>query len=264
MESQSDWIRGKRPVLELLRSGRPVLRVWISARLGASREEVESQCKEIGVDFRLAPDAKLASLCGQADHGGVLAQTSLLPISSLEELLALDGEQRSVIFALDGVENPRNLGLICRTLVAAGCSTLLLPAKGGALPGQAFLEASAGYGSRMRFVRVPKLVSALELLKKDGYWVYGLAADAKRSLLGHELAQRTVFVLGSESDGMRPTVRSALDETLSLPMCSEVESLNVAVTAALCAFEAVRAGRVPGLSGPAPIGRKSAGSSNRP
>ncbi|MBK8802663.1 MAG: RNA methyltransferase [Fibrobacteres bacterium] len=263
MESQSDWVRGRRPVLELLRSGRSVLRVWISERLGAARAEVEGLCKENSVDFRLAPDAKLASLCGQADHGGVVAQTSLLPISSLEDFLALPWDQRTVVFALDGVENPRNLGLICRTLVAAGCSTLLLPAKGGALPGQAFLEASAGYGSRMRIVRVPKLVAALDALKKDGYWVYGLAADAARSLLGHELAERTVFVLGSESDGMRPTVRSALDEALSLPMCPEVESLNVAVTASLCAFEAVRAGRVPGLSVPAPIVRRS-GASSKP
>lgn len=263
MESQSDWIRGKRPVLELLRSKRPVLRVWIASRLGNARDEVEAQCKECGVDFRLAPDAKLASLCGQADHGGVVAQTSSIALSGLDDLLGLPWTERRVVFALDGVENPRNLGLICRTLVAAGCSTLLLPAKGGALPGQAFLEASAGYGSRMRFVRVPKLVVALEALKKDGYWVYGLAADAKRSLLGHELAEKTVFVLGSESDGMRPTVRSALDESLSLPMAPDVDSLNVAVTASLCAFEAIRAGRVPDLSSPAPIVRRNEVSSRQ-
>ncbi|HNY31819.1 MAG TPA: RNA methyltransferase [Fibrobacteria bacterium] len=263
MEPQTDWIRGKRPVLEAMRGGRPILRVWISPRAGSSRSEVESQCKELGVDFRLAPDAKLASLCGQADHGGVVAQTSSIPMATLDDLLETPVESRTVVFALDGVENPRNLGLICRSLVAAGCHTLILPAKGGALPGQAFLEASAGYGSRMRFVRVPKLVPALELLKKDGYWVYGLAADASRSLLGHELAERTVFVLGSESDGMRPTVRSALDQSLSIPMSPEVESLNVAVTASLCAFEAVRAGRVPGLSNPAPTAPRNAGSSNQ-
>jgi 23S rRNA (guanosine2251-2'-O)-methyltransferase len=257
-----DWIRGRRPVEELLRSGRPVLRVWLSPRLPhLPRVEIEAICKKAGVDCRMAPDAKLASLCGSAEHGGAVAQLSPLPMDSLETLLALPHEQRKVVFALDGVENPRNLGLVARTLAASGCEVLLLPAKGGALPGQAFLEASAGYGHRVRMVRVPKLVPALEALKKDGYWVYGLEASARRGLFGHDLAERTVFVLGNESDGIRPTVRSAVDEMLSIPLAEGVESLNVAVAAALCAFEAVRAGRTSANAGPNATAARSAESS---
>jgi 23S rRNA (guanosine2251-2'-O)-methyltransferase len=259
-----EWIRGRRPVEELLRGGHPVLRVWLSPRLAhAARVEIEGLCKKAGIDFRPAPDAKLASLCGSAEHGGAVAQLSPIPMDSLETLLALPHERRKVVFALDGVENPRNLGLVARTLVASGCEVLLLPAKGGALPGQAFMEASAGYGHRLRMVRVPKLVPALEALKKDGYWVYGLEASARRGLFGHELAERTVFVLGNESDGIRPTVRSAVDEMLSIPLAEGVESLNVAVTAALCAFEAVRAGRTCASEGPDATAARSGKSSPR-
>jgi len=87
MESH-DWIRGRRPVEELLRCGHPVLRVWMSPRLAhPSRLEIEGSCKKAGIDFRLAPDAKLASLCGSAEHGGAVAQLSPIPMDSLETLL---------------------------------------------------------------------------------------------------------------------------------------------------------------------------------
>ena len=264
MENGLEWISGRRPVVELLRTRRSALRVWMSPRLPPEhRSELLALCKEAGVDLRHAPDAKLASLCGRADHGGVVANASAAGFSTLEELLFSPVDGRRVVFALDGVENPRNLGLVARTLVAAGCGTILLPARGGALPGPAFLEASAGYGHRVRLVRVPKLVPALEALKKDGYWVYGLDAGGTRGLLGHELAERTVFVLGNESDGIRPTVRAALDEVLSIPVAEGVDSLNVAVAAALCAFEAVRAGRTSAPGAKAPTGSGNGESKRR-
>ena len=155
---------------EYLRSAKPVLRVWFSPRLPATaRKEVQELCRAAGIDCRHAPDAKLASLTGSTEHGGVVAQPSPTSMDSLDDLLLLPLSARRVVFALDGVENPRNLGLVARVLVAAGCATVLLPAKGGALPGQVFLEASAGYGTRLRIVRVPKLVPALERLKREGY-----------------------------------------------------------------------------------------------
>ncbi len=264
MEPHARWVWGRRPVEELLRSAKPVLRVWYSPRLpSTARKEVVELCRAAGIDCRNAPDAKLASLTGSSEHGGVVAQPSPTTLDSLDDLLRLPLCERRVVFALDGVENPRNLGLVARVLVAAGCATVLLPAKGGALPGQVFLEASAGYGTRLRIVRVPKLVPALEKLKRKGYWVYGLAARAPRGLFGHELADRTVFVLGNESDGIRPTVQGALDESLSIPVADGVDSLNVAVTAALCAFEAVRAGRTSSNAGPDPIGGRNAASPRR-
>lgn len=243
--SATEWIHGRRPVEELLLSGRPVLRVWISPRLAQTqKKQIEELCKQRGIDIQHAVDAKLASLCQSADHQGVVAKPSELPILELRQLLDLPESTRKVVFALDGIENPRNLGLIARTVVAAGCPVVLIPAKGGALPGQAFLESSAGYGNRLRVVRVGKLVPALEELKKDGYWIYGMDAHGERPLFGHELAEKTVFVMGNETDGIRPTVRKALDQTLSVPLAPGVDSLNVAVTAALCAFEAVRSGRL--------------------
>jgi 23S rRNA (guanosine2251-2'-O)-methyltransferase len=261
METHTVWVRGKRPVEELLRSGRPVLRVWLSPRLStAMRTEIVELCREAGIDCRHAPDAKLASLCGSAEHGGAVAQPSPFAMATLEELLQVPHTERRVVFALDGVENPRNLGLVARALVAADCGTILIPAKGGALPGQVFLEASAGYGNRLRIVRVPKLVPALEILKRDGYWIYGLEAAAPRSLFGHDLAERTVFVLGNESDGIRHTVHGVLDEALSIPLARGVDSLNVAVTAALCAFEAVRAGRTSASTGRAATAPRNAAS----
>lgn len=230
---------------EILGSERTVLRIWASPRLGgAHRERLKALARTKGVAWDDAPDARLASLCDALDHGGVVAECALVHLLDLAGLLALPELERRVVFVLDGVENPRNLGLVARTLAATGAGPIVVPAQGSASPGAAYLDASAGFGHRVPLVRVPKLVDALQELKEQGYWVYGLDAVGERPLFGHELAEKTVFVMGNESKGLRPTVRKVVDQTLSIPMKPEVESLNVAVATALCAFEAVRAGRL--------------------
>lgn len=245
METSRQFARGHRAVEELFAAGRSVLRIWASPRLGGNhKERLKFLAKTRGVSWEDAPDARLASLCGAPDHGGVLAECSPVDLLDLEALLALPDHSRRVVFVLDGVENPRNLGLVARTLAATGAGPIVVPSQGSAAPGAAYLEASAGFGHAVPLVRVPKLVDALEALKRDGYWVYGLDAQGERSLFGHELAAKTAFVMGNESKGLRPTVRKAVDQTLSIPMKDGVESLNVAVATALCAFEALRAGRL--------------------
>lgn len=249
MESSRIFARGHRSVEELFASGRTVLRIWVSPRLGGNhRDRLKFLAKSRGVAWEDAPDARLASLCGAPDHGGVVAECSLVSLLDLSGLLSLPEASRRVVFVLDGVENPRNLGLVARTLAATGAGPIVVPSQGSASPGAAYLEASAGFGHMVPMVRVPKLVDALDALKKDGYWVYGLDANAERSLFGHELAAKTVFVMGNESKGLRPTVRKAVDQILSIPMKEGVESLNVAVASALCAFEALRAGRLDAVS----------------
>lgn len=245
METSRQFARGHRAVEELFAAGRSVLRVWVSPRLGGNhRDKLKFLAKSKGVAWEEAPDARLASLCGAMDHGGVVAECSPVDLLDLEALLALPETRRRVVFVLDGVENPRNLGLVARTLAATGAGPIVVPSQGSASPGAAYLEASAGFGHAVPLVRVAKLVDALAALKDDGYWVYGLDANGERSLFGHELAAKTVFVMGNESKGLRPTVRKSVDQILSIPMKDGVESLNVAVASALCAFEAVRAGRL--------------------
>lgn len=244
MDSSRQFARGHRAVEELFASSRPILRIWASPRLGGRREALRNLARAKGVAWDDAPDARLASLCGAPDHGGVVAECSPVDLLDMDALLALPEGARRVVFALDGVENPRNLGLVARTLAATGAGPIVVPSQGSASPGAAYLEASAGFGHRVPLVRTPKLVDALRALKEDGYWVYGLDASGERGLFGHELAAKTVFVMGNESKGLRPTVRKAVDQTLSIPMAEGVESLNVAVASALCAFEALRAGRL--------------------
>jgi 23S rRNA (guanosine2251-2'-O)-methyltransferase len=176
------------------------------------------------------------------DHGGVLALVAKVGTLDLASFLALPKDSRKVVFAFDGVENPRNLGMAARSLVAAGVSHLLIPQAGSAQPDAVFLEASAGTGDRIGIVRVPKLSEALARLREEGYWLFGLDGQARHSLWEHALPRPAVFVMGGEAKGMRPTVRKVLHECISIPMRGEVESLNVAVSASLVAFELVRRG----------------------
>ena len=240
MDSQ-DVVWGRRAVEELLSSGRPVRKVLLAdASRPSLRGRIQDLCRQNGVECRIAPLSRLAELSRTPEHGGVVAVISPLPLLSLEQFLSVPEAERQILFAFDGVENPRNLGMAARSLAAAGVAHLLIPATGGAQPDATFLEASAGVGERLGIVRVPKLADALRELKAQGYWIFGLAGESSLTLWQHALPLPAVFVLGGETKGMHPSVRNVLHESLAIPMASNVESLNVAVTASLVAFELAR------------------------
>jgi 23S rRNA (guanosine2251-2'-O)-methyltransferase len=232
---------GRRAVEELLNSGRPVRKVLLAdASRPSLRSRIQDLCRSGGVECRIAPLSRLAELSRTPEHGGVVAVVSPLPLLNLEQFLSVPEPERQILFAFDGVENPRNLGMAARSLAGAGVPHLMVPAVGGAQPDATFLEASAGVGERIGIVRVPKLADALRELKTQGYWIFGLAGESSQSLWQHALPLPAVFVLGGEAKGLHPSVRKILHESLSIPMAREVESLNVAVAASLVAFELAR------------------------
>lgn len=241
METRDDVIWGKRAVEEMLLTGAPLKRVLLSDQARPSLTgRIRELAKARGVECKLAPNAKLSEMAHTLDHGGVIALTARVSTLDLAGLLSLPLSARQVVFAFDGVENPRNLGMAARSLVASGVSHILIPQAGSAQPDSVYLEASAGTGDRIGIVRVAKLADALGNLRDAGYWIFGLDGEAKLSLWQHALPMPAVFVMGGEAKGLRPTVRKVLHETISIPMQGDVESLNVAVSASLVAFEVQR------------------------
>lgn len=141
-----------------------------------------------------------------------------------------------IVLALDGVTNPQNVGMIIRSAVAAGVDGLLYPAKGVAALGPLVIKASAGTVFRAPIIRCDGTDSGLAALKQAGFSIAILDASAKQSLFDYQPSSPTVFVLGSESEGIGPRTRELADTSVSIPMDNGVESLNVAVAAALVAF----------------------------
>jgi 23S rRNA (guanosine2251-2'-O)-methyltransferase len=142
-----------------------------------------------------------------------------------------------LLVAADGIEDPRNLGALVRAIAAAGAGGLIIPRDRAAEVTPSAEKAAAGVTSWFPVVRVVNLSRALGQLKADfGFWAVALDQTGERDLYAGELPAPTVLVVGGET-GLRPLVRQNCDVIVRIPMSAGVESLNVAVAAAVGCFE---------------------------
>ena len=209
-------IYGRRAVEEAQRGRRRVLRVWTRDELG---------------------DEELARRCGSPDHQGVIAEVEPFPYADPGSLLAAD---EALVLALDRVQDPRNLGAICRTAEAAGASGLVMPDRHAASVTAAVCKTSAGAVEHLPVARVGNLADWLDAAKKTGAWVYGADAGGETSYTSVDYSGRTVLVLGGEEKGLRPRVAAQCDAAVSIPLAGRVSSLNVSAAAAVLLFAASR------------------------
>jgi len=140
------------------------------------------------------------------------------------------------IVALDGVTNPQNLGMIIRSCAAGHIDAILLPTKGAAQISPLVIKASAGTLFKMPIIKTSNLEKTLESFKKEGAEIYTLSSYASQNYKVQDYSDKTIFVLGNESEGVSKEVESICNVSISIPMQRGVESLNVAVVASLLAF----------------------------
>jgi 23S rRNA (guanosine2251-2'-O)-methyltransferase len=217
---------------------RPIEYVMVSAgHHGPRIQKVIDTCRAAGVPVRFVPAPALARLAGTPHHQHVVAICPARSYDRFEDLLK--GPQ-PLIVALDGVEDPANLGAIVRTAVAAGASGIVIPERRAAGLSPAVARAAAGALEHARIARVPNLVAALVRLKEERFWVYGFEPGAPKSYLQLDYRGPCVAVLGGEALGLHRLVREACDELASVPLYGPVQSLNVSVAAAIILYEAAR------------------------
>lgn len=172
-------------------------------------------------------------------HQGVLA---LIPERELlgEDALEAPASPERIFLALDGVQDPHNLGACLRTAEAVGATAVIIPKDRAAGLSPVVLKAAAGAAERVPLIAVTNLTRTLEQLKERGYWVTGLAGEATESLFDVDLTGPLVLVMGAEGAGMRRLTRETCDRLVKIPMLGKTESLNVSVAAAVCLYEAFR------------------------
>jgi len=224
-----------------------VLRVdVVRARPAGEREALRKLCTARSVPFEEISRPAMDGVTGAPRHDqGVAARVRLLRVGELDGLIAATkgraARQPVRVLALDGVTNSQNVGMVVRSLVAAGFDGLLWPMKGQPWINGLVVRAAAGSIFECPIVLCESLAPALATLQGAGFECFGLAADADASLFELAPPHRAVFVLGSESEGLSPEVAALLDRRLAIPMQGGVESLNVAVAAGLVCYHA-RAG----------------------
>lgn len=173
-------------------------------------------------------------------HQGVLAAIEAADLGG-EEVLDLPADPTRMILALDGVQDPHNLGACLRTADAVGVDAVVIPKDRAVGLTPAVRSAAAGSAERVPVVAVTNLVRKLEQLKELGYWVIGLAGEGDETLYDVDLTGPLVVVMGGESDGLRRLTRECCDRVVRIPMKGDrIESLNVSVAAAVTLYEAFR------------------------
>ncbi len=184
------------------------------------------------------PAEELTRLAGSPDHQGIVAEVDPYPYADPGSLLA---DERALVIALDQVQDPRNLGAICRSAEAGGASGVVICERRAAQITAAACKASAGAVEHLPVARVRNLADWLRDSKAGGAWVYGAAAEAGTSYRTLDLGDRVVFVLGGEGPGLRPRVADHCDELVRIPTVGRVGSLNVSAAATIFTFAAHRA-----------------------
>jgi 23S rRNA (guanosine2251-2'-O)-methyltransferase len=217
-EPGREFIYGRRPVTEAERGRRRVHKVWRAPE---------------------TPAEELERLCGSPEHQGVVAEADPYPYVDPTTLFETDDGQGLVV-ALDQVQDPHNLGAVCRAAEVAGASGVVILERRAASVTPAVCKASAGAVEHLPVARVRNLADWLAEAKGSGAWIYGAAADAPKRYSDLDWVGRAVLVLGSEGKGIRPRVGSRCDELVSIPTKGRIGSLNVSVAAAVILFEAVR------------------------
>jgi 23S rRNA (guanosine2251-2'-O)-methyltransferase len=232
--SESTLVYGFHPVRELLRS-RPqeIVRLQVSARPGKRRQEIEELCARHRVVCEAVAGEVLDQLASAGVHNGFVAT---LGEAAPEPSEAADPDLWVLV---EDVQDPRNLGALLRVCEGAGVAKVLIRDRGSAPLSPAVIKTSAGAAEWLPVERIVNSSRQIELLKKEGFWVYGAdaAGDPPWEV---ELTGKVLICIGGEEDGLRQHTRESCDRLIGLPMRGQVESLNLSTAAAALLYEAVR------------------------
>ena len=210
------YIYGHQPVTEAQRGRRRVYRVFKSPETSGRR---------------------LEEMAGSPDHQGIVAEVEAYPYGNAAELL---DPAEGLIVVLDQIQDPHNLGAVCRSAEVAGASAIVIPDRRAASVTASVCKASAGAVEHLNIARVTNIADWIDDAKKAGFWVWGADGTAEATPWSVDLTGPTVLVLGTEGKGLRPRVAGSCDGLVAIPQRGNIDSLNVSVAAAVLLFEAVR------------------------
>lgn len=242
MRYEEFTIEGRNAVLEALRSGRPIDRLYIQD--GCKDGPVQSILREArkgDTIISFVKKERLDQMSETGKHQGVIAQAAAYEYAQVEDMLALARERGEdpFLFILDGIEDPHNLGAIIRTANLAGAHGVIIPKRRAAGLTAVVARTSAGALNYTPVAKVTNLSATIEELKKEGLWFACAAMDGE-VMYRCNLTGPLGLVIGSEGDGVSRLVREKCDMTAAIPMKGDIDSLNASVAAGVLAFEAVR------------------------
>lgn len=239
---ESELIGGKNPVVEALRSGRELNKIWIAEGLNKkSIGEILSLAKQSGIIVQAVPKQKLDGML-DVNHQGIIASVAAYAYAELDDLFAIarNRSEDPFFLILDELEDPHNLGSILRTADATGAHGIIIPKRRSVGLTGVVAKASTGAIEHIPVVRVNNLSQTVEELKKAGVWIAGTDAKGSQDYRAMDATLPLAIVIGSEGKGMSRILKEKCDFLYHLPMMGRVTSLNASVAASLLMYEVLR------------------------
>ncbi len=247
-EDAKYYVVGRRAALELLRDEEnysKIEKIYVAhGSQGTQINEILHHARANKLTLGELDKRKFRDLeervAGDTDPQGVMILTAARAYQELEDVaITVDGKA-PLLIALDGVEDPHNMGAIIRSAEAAGATAVLLPKRGAVLTPAVF-KTSAGAASHIPIVKYGNLAETIARLKEEfGVFVFGLAGEGEKTIYEAKFDQPVCLVTGSEDKGMHRLVRERCDELVKIPLAGKTESLNASVATAVAIFEAIR------------------------
>ena len=231
---EKDFVFGRNPAIEALKSGRTIEKVVLQEGAGGSISKIFSLAKECEARIEYRHKQDLDKIAGGVNHQGVIVYTS--PYSYKELEAVLDG---SLLILLDGIEDPHNLGAIMRTAECAGADGVIIPKRRSVGLTDTVAKTSAGAIEHIPCVRVSNMTNAIEKLKDNGFWICAADMDGQ-DLWSCDLKGKLAIVIGNEGKGVSRLVREKCDFVVSIPMEGKINSLNASNAAAVLMYEVMR------------------------
>ena len=233
-------IVGRNPVLELLKSGRGIEKIYIlKGEREGSVTKIYAEARARGINVAETDKQKLDVLAGGNAHQGVAAIASAKEYVTLEQIVQFAAEkgEKPLIVVCDGVEDPHNIGAIIRCAEGAGAHGLVIGKRHAPAIGQTVFKASAGAAEHLPIAKVTNIASAIDELKELGVWTFAAEAGGT-DYHGTDFGLPCAIVMGSEGGGVSRLVKEKCDFLVSIPMYGKVNSLNVSTAASVLLFDA--------------------------
>ena len=239
-EFKNEMIEGRNAVLEALRAGRALDKVYIArGETDKALAHIAGLARERGVSVSDCDRRKLDAMSVTKAHQGVIAVCAVREYASLDDILALAESRGEAPFVVvcDEISDPHNLGAIIRSAECVGAHGVVIPRRRSAGLTAVVGKTSAGAAEHLPVARVANISAALQELKDRGLWVYGAAAEGSSPMWETDLTGPLALVIGSEGEGLGRLVRDFL---VSIPLRGKVGSLNASTAAAVLMYEVLR------------------------
>lgn len=244
----ADYIEGKRPVIEALRAQMPLISVLMADNVQQDSQikDILRKAKQYDVPVKTVPRKVLDERSERGSHQGVMAHAKPYQYSSVTDILKIaerDAEKNNgaaLVVLLDHITDAGNLGAIARSVDVIGASGLIIPGKRSASVTAATYKSSAGAINHVRCAQATNLASAIDRLKKAGFWVAGASEKAQHTVWEAPLYGKIALVMGNEAEGLARLTLEKCDFLVKLPQAGHVGSLNVAQACTAVIYEWMR------------------------